>query len=179
MSKIIFMLRKAKELLKKYNASFVITGEVLGQRPMTQNSRSMKIIEEQSGLAGYLLRPLCAKNLVLTEPEKSGAVDREKLLGFKGRSRKPQLALAREFKIEKFVKSPGGGCILTEKIYSKRLKDFITHNQQSAFAKATADKSAAAFSSALLRTEAVDSDRWRLQGHRRRPAAWGFFRGRG
>lgn len=126
----IFMLRKAKELLDEYGAGFIITGEVLGQRPMTQNMRSMKIIEADAGVAGYLLRPLCAKNLELTEPEKLGWVDREKLLGIQGRTRTTQLALAKEWGLEAYVKPPAGGCILTEEVYSRRLLDHLKHNKE-------------------------------------------------
>jgi hypothetical protein len=121
----IMMLKKAKELLPVYDAGFVITGEVLGQRPMTQNSRSMKEIEKESGLAGWLLRPLCAKNLPATEPEKLGWVDRGKLLDLQGRGRTRQLELARLWGLEEFVKTPAGGCILTEESFSKRLKDYL------------------------------------------------------
>jgi len=124
----ILMLRKAKELMPAYDAGFVITGEVLGQRPMTQNSHSMKIIEKQSGLEGYLIRPLCAKNMEETEPEKLGWVDRNRLLDIKGRSRKEQMRLARIYNIEGYAQQPAGGCILTETSYSKRLEDFIQHN---------------------------------------------------
>jgi len=126
----ILMLRKAKSLMEKYNAGFVISGEVLGQRPMTQNIRSMKIIEKESGLEGYLLRPLSAKCLAPTEPEKAGWVEREKLLDIQGRSRKRQLALAKELGLEKFIKPPAGGCILTDKIYSNRLRDYLGFNSE-------------------------------------------------
>ena len=123
----IFMLKKAKELLSAYGAGFVITGEVLGQRPMTQNPRAMKLIEKESGLEGFLLRPLCAKKLQPTEPEKLGWVDREKMLGISGRSRKEQLALAEKWGMSDYVKTPAGGCILTDKEYSARLRDFLVH----------------------------------------------------
>lgn len=123
----IFMLKKAKALLGEYDAGFVVTGEVLGQRPMTQNIRSMKIIEAESGLTGYLLRPLCAKNLEMTEPEKLGWVDREKLFGIQGRTRTTQLGLAKEWGLEPYVKPPAGGCILTEEVYSRRLLDHLKH----------------------------------------------------
>jgi tRNA U34 2-thiouridine synthase MnmA/TrmU len=126
----IMMLRKAKELMKEFKADFVITGEVLGQRPMTQNIHAMKLIEEKSGLAGYLLRPLSAKKLAPTEPEKSGWVDRNRLLSIEGRSRKIQLTLANEWGLGDYIKTPGGGCILTDENYSKRLKDLIIHNQK-------------------------------------------------
>lgn len=126
----ILMLRKAKELMGVFNAGYVITGEVIGQRPMTQNIKSMEIIERESGLQGFLLRPLCAKHLPETEPEKMGWVNRNKLLDFKGRSRKPQLQLAKELGLSDFVKSPAGGCILTDINYSKRLKDFMDNKSE-------------------------------------------------
>lgn len=124
----IMMLKKAKDLLQKFDASFVITGEVLGQRPMTQNLRAMRLIEEKSGLTGYLLRPLSAKKLEPTEPEKLGWVDRSKLLDIEGRSRKIQLSLANEWGLQDYIKTPGGGCILTDENYSKRLRDFMQNN---------------------------------------------------
>src|SRR5208283_3934560 len=108
----ILMLQKAKELMPSYDAGFVITGEVLGQRPMTQNKNSLKIIEKQSGLGGFLLRPLCAKNMEETEPEKLGWVDRNRLLDIRGRSRKMQMQLAVSYNIEEYAQQPAGGCIL-------------------------------------------------------------------
>jgi tRNA U34 2-thiouridine synthase MnmA/TrmU len=125
----IMMLQKAKQLLSTYNAGFVITGEVLGQRPMTQNLRAMKLIAEKSGLSGFLLRPLSAKKLEITEPEKLGWVDRNKLLDIEGRSRKIQLSLAQELGLGDYIKTPGGGCILTDVNYSKRLRDLIENNK--------------------------------------------------
>ncbi len=124
----ILLLKKAKKLLDDYGASFVITGEVLGQRPMTQNIKAMKIIEKQSGLEGVLLRPLCAKNLQPTIPEQKGRVDREKLHDIQGRARKRQLELAEKLGLSEYVKSPAGGCILTDPGYSKRLESFFKLN---------------------------------------------------
>jgi tRNA-uridine 2-sulfurtransferase len=127
----ILMLKKAKELMPQYDAGYVITGEVLGQRPMTQNARAMRIIEEESGLKGFLLRPLCAKNMPATGPERLGWVDREKFLDLQGRGRTRQLALAHEWGLDDFIKTPAGGCILTDENYSKRLKDlFETRNPE-------------------------------------------------
>jgi len=126
----IMMLKKAKTLMLDFDASFVITGEVLGQRPMTQNLRAMKLIEEKSGLTGFLLRPLSAKKLEITEPEKFGWVDREKLLDIEGRSRKIQLSLAEKWGIADYVKTPAGGCVLTDENYSKRLKDLIDNKKE-------------------------------------------------
>ncbi len=126
----IMMLKKAKSLFQEFDASFVITGEVLGQRPMTQNLKAMKLIEEKSGLTGFLLRPLSAKKLEITEPEKNGWVDRNKLLDIEGRSRKIQLSLANEWGLQDYIKTPGGGCILTDQNYSKRLQDYLKYNEK-------------------------------------------------
>lgn len=126
----IMMLKKAKDLMEEYCVDFIITGEVLGQRPMTQNLRSMKIIEEKSGLTGYLLRPLSAKKLDITEPEKNGWVDRDKLLDISGRSRKMQLFLAKEWGLTEYIKTPAGGCILTDINYSKRLQDLLNNKKE-------------------------------------------------
>ncbi|MCK4462927.1 MAG: tRNA 4-thiouridine(8) synthase ThiI [Candidatus Omnitrophica bacterium] len=123
----IFMLRKAKKLMGKVGASFVITGEVLGERPMSQRKDALNAIENNSGLKGYILRPLSAKLLKPTIPEEKGLIKREKLFDIKGRSRKPQLELARRFGITKFF-TPAGGCLLTDPAFSRRLKDLIGHN---------------------------------------------------
>jgi len=116
----VHMLSKARGLMNRYDVSFVATGEVLGQRPMSQRRDAMRIIERDSGLDGLLLRPLTAKNLKPTLVEENRWVDREQLLDFRGRSRKPQLELAARFKIND---PPGsaGGCLLTESAYAKRL----------------------------------------------------------
>jgi len=118
------MVRKAGKLLEELEASFVITGEVLGERPKSQNINSLRIVEKESGIRGYLLRPLSAKLLEPTVAENEGLVDRERLLAFKGRSRKPQFALAKEFGINEFP-TPAGGCLLTEEKFSLRLKDLL------------------------------------------------------
>ena len=123
--KILFF-KKAKEYLDKFNADFVATGEVIGQRPMTQNKRAMKLIEEKSGLKGLLLRPLSAKLLEPTIIEEKGWVNREELYDISGRNRKRQLELAREFGIKDYP-SPAGGCILTEKNFKPRFDDLIKH----------------------------------------------------
>ena len=117
----IFFFRKAKELMETLGASFVVSGEVIGQRPMSQKKDALKIIEKESGLEGLILRPLCAKLLPETIPEKKGWVDRERLEAIQGRGRKRQLELAREFGL-KHIPSPAGGCILTDPTFSTRLK---------------------------------------------------------
>ncbi|MEM2750705.1 MAG: hypothetical protein QXH53_03430 [Nitrososphaerales archaeon] len=123
----IMMFRRAKELMEKIGASFIVTGEVLGQRPMSQNAKAMKIIEREAGVEGYVLRPLSAKLLELTIPEKMGWVNREALLAIRGRSRKAQIELAHKLGINE-VPNPAGGCLLTDPAFSKRLKDLLQYN---------------------------------------------------
>jgi len=120
----ILMLKKAKQLMKKLKADFVATGEVLGERPMSQNKKALELIEKESSLKGYLLRPLSAKLLKETIPEKKGDVDRERLLDIQGRSRKRQIELAKKFKIE-WYPHPSGGCILTDLEFGKKLRDLL------------------------------------------------------
>ncbi len=120
----ILMLREAALLREMTGADFVITGEVLGQRPMSQRRDTLDLIARESGLKGLLLRPLSAKLLPSTEPEIKGMIDREKLLAILGRSRKAQMALAREFGLTDYP-TPAGGCLLTDPIYSRRLKDLL------------------------------------------------------
>lgn len=118
-----FMVRKAHEWIKKNNFDFIITGEVMGQRPMSQRKATMPIVAKESGADDLLLRPLCAKHLPETLPEREGWVDREKLLGFSGRSRKPQMALAEEYHFEDYAQPAGGCCFLTDAQYSKKIVD--------------------------------------------------------
>ncbi|THB79627.1 MAG: thiamine biosynthesis protein [Desulfobulbaceae bacterium] len=117
----IFMLQRAKELLVEYDASFLITGEVLGQRPMSQRRDTLNVIERDSGSRSILLRPLSAKLMKETEAEVRGLVDREKLLDFSGRGRSRQIALARSYGITDFP-APAGGCILADPILSRRIQ---------------------------------------------------------
>lgn len=124
----ILMLRKAKELMGDFGASFVITGEVLGQRPMSQHRRALEIIEKKSGLEGLVLRPLSAKLLPETIPEKGGWVKRDKLLNFSGRTRRPQMKLAEDLNIKEYP-NPSGGCLLTDPEFTKRLKELIAHQE--------------------------------------------------
>jgi tRNA-specific 2-thiouridylase len=118
------MIRIAGEMLDQEGASFIITGEVVGQRPMSQNLKALSMVAFESGFQKLVLRPLSAKRLPITLPEEEGWVDREKLLGFSGRSRKPQMALARRLNIEDYP-SPAGGCLLTDEVFSRRLKDLL------------------------------------------------------
>jgi tRNA-specific 2-thiouridylase len=129
----IFILKKAKKYAKEIGASFIFTGEVLDERPMSQHSRAMKIIEEEAGLKGKILRPLSAKLLPETVMEKKGIVDREKLLGIRGRSRKPQIKLAKGFNIKDYP-SPAGGCLLTCKEYADKLRDLFRHKKRCSMA---------------------------------------------
>jgi hypothetical protein len=123
----ILMLKKAKELMPKVQAQFIITGEVLGQRPMSQNSQTLPLIENKSGTQGILVRPLSAKVLEPTPPEKLGWLDRDKLLNISGRARKVQLALAEQWGIQDYSE-PSGGCLLTYEGYAKKVGDLIKYN---------------------------------------------------
>jgi len=128
----ILMLREAKKFMEIVKADFVITGEVMGQRPMSQTKDKLNLVIKQAGLKGKLLRPLCAKLLPPTEPELSGIVDREQLEGISGRSRKRQLELADTFGLEGYV-APASGCLLTDAAYSARLRDLLAHTDNVTF----------------------------------------------
>ena len=117
----IEMLNRAGEIMENEGYSFIVTGEVLGQRPKSQRRDAMHIVERDSGLKGRLLRPLCAQLLEPTIPEKEGTVDRERLLAVSGRSRKQQMSLAVKWNIGDYP-SPAGGCLLTDPGYSRRLR---------------------------------------------------------
>jgi tRNA-specific 2-thiouridylase len=119
----IFMVGKAKQWMEEKGFDFIITGEVIGQRPMSQRKDLLPVVVRESGANDLLLRPLCAKNLAPTLPEREGWVDREKLLAFHGRNRKPQMALAKEFGFEDYASPAGGCCFLTDKSYSSKLVD--------------------------------------------------------
>lgn len=119
----IFMVNKAKQWIQENGFDFIITGEVMGQRPMSQRKETMPIVAAESGADDLLLRPLCAKNLPMTLPEREGWVDREKLFDFSGRSRKPQMALAEQYGFAEYSQPAGGCCFLTDEKYSKKLVD--------------------------------------------------------
>jgi len=121
----IFMVGKAQAWawMAENDFDFIITGEVIGQRPKSQRKATMPIIARESGADDRLLRPLCAKNLPPTLPEREGWVDRDKLFGFHGRNRKPQIALARELGFDDFSQPAGGCCFLTDEAYSSKLAD--------------------------------------------------------
>ena len=125
----IFLLRKAKEYMAESGADFVFTGEVLGQRPMSQRRHTLNIIERESGLAGLLLRPLSAKHFEPTIPEQEGWVDRSRLLAIQGRSRKEQFQLAAELDVKNYP-CPAGGCLLTELSFVSKVKDIFDHCEE-------------------------------------------------
>ncbi|OGU00279.1 MAG: hypothetical protein A2079_05720 [Geobacteraceae bacterium GWC2_48_7] len=125
----IYLLRKAKEYMAECGADFVITGEVLGQRPMSQRRDTLRVIERESGLEGFLLRPLSAQHFEPTIPEREGWVDREKLLAIKGRSRKELFELADELDVKNYP-CPAGGCLLTELSFVPKIQDVFDHSEE-------------------------------------------------
>jgi hypothetical protein len=122
----IYLLKKAKEYMIECGADFVITGEVLGQRPMSQRRDTLWVIERESGLEGLLLRPLSAQHFDPTIPEKEGWVNRESLLAIKGRSRSEQMQLAEELDVKNYP-CPAGGCLLTELSFVPKIRDIFDH----------------------------------------------------
>lgn len=121
----IYLLRQAKRWMEEHDHQFVFTGEVLGQRPNSQLRHALKIVEQESGLEGLLLRPLSAKLLQPTTPVKRGWVQRENLYDFQGRSRRPQIALAERLGITEYPQPAGGCCFLVDATFSRRLRDFL------------------------------------------------------
>src|SRR4030042_2238915 len=124
----VFMLKKAKAYMEEIGARFIFTGEVLGQRPMSQHQRAMNLIEKESGLQGLILRPLSTKLLSPTIPEEQQWVDREKLLDIQGRRRLPQIELAKKIGVKDYP-CPAGGCRLTDPQFAKRLKEALDHKE--------------------------------------------------
>jgi tRNA-uridine 2-sulfurtransferase len=120
------MFRKAGEFMRSLGFDFLFSGEVVGQRPMSQNANSLRYVAKHSGFDRSILRPLSARKLPPTPMEQQGLVDRERLLDLSGRSRKPQIALARRFGITDYP-APAGGCLLTDPQYSRRLRDLFDH----------------------------------------------------
>lgn len=118
------MLKKAKEIMEREGYDFTATGEVLGQRPMSQNKNSLEIVEKIAELEGKLVRPLSAKLLAISGPEKQGKLIRGKLLDISGRSRQRQLKLVKKYDIKEYA-SPGGGCLLTDSEFSEKLLKLI------------------------------------------------------
>ena len=128
----ILMLTEAKEFLELINADFIITGEVMGQRPMSQVKNKLNLTIKKAGLKGKLLRPLSAKLLPPTEAELNGLVDRQQLEGISGRGRHRQLEMAKEFGLDNYP-SPASGCLLTDRGYSNRLRDLLEHTGKLSF----------------------------------------------
>jgi len=127
----IFLLHKAKQWMEEHDYDFVFTGEVVGQRPKSQMRPTLQTVERESGLRGYLLRPLSAKLLKSTIPEQRGWVDRERLYGMSGRGRKEQIALAAELGIAEYAQPSGGCCYLIDETYSRRLRDVLVRGEAS------------------------------------------------
>jgi len=123
------MLHHAGKLMESIGADFIITGEVAGQRPMSQGKQTLVLVARNSGYGDYILRPLSAQLLPETKPEREGLVDRNKLLGIQGRGRKEQLKLAAQYGITEYS-TPAGGCLLTDPSFSRRLKDLLSHNPE-------------------------------------------------
>jgi len=121
------MFAVAKRIMDAEGASFLISGEVMGQRPMSQNKDALQTVLDESNCEGLLLRPMSAKRLALTIPETEGWVDREKLEGIFGRGRERQMELVKEIGLQDF-ESPGGGCLLTDENFSKKMVDFIKYD---------------------------------------------------
>ncbi len=124
-----YFLRKAKDFMLSTGADFVITGEVLGQRPMSQRRDALAIVARDGELDGLLLRPLSAQLLTPTTPETEGWVDRAKLQGIKGRTRKTQFKLAAELGVKEYP-NPAGGCLLTELSYTSKVRDIFEHSEK-------------------------------------------------
>jgi tRNA U34 2-thiouridine synthase MnmA/TrmU len=118
-----FMVGQALQWIKENDFDFIITGEVVGQRPKSQRAETMPIVQEESGAGDLLVRPLCAKKLPPTLPEREGWIDREKMFEFSGRTRKPQMALAEQYNFKDYATPAGGCCFLTDETYSRKLVD--------------------------------------------------------
>lgn len=126
----IFMFKKAKALMEEWGASFVFTGEVLGQRPKSQRRDTLRIVERDSGLTGRLVRPLSAKLLEPTIPEMEGLLDRERLFDFRGRTRAPQMALAKRLGLTDYPQPAGGCCYLTDESFGRRFHDLMARRPE-------------------------------------------------
>jgi tRNA U34 2-thiouridine synthase MnmA/TrmU len=123
------MFRLAGERMRAEGFDFLFSGEVLGQRPMSQTKTALRYVEKHSGFEGYILRPLSARKLPETIPEREGLVDRDRLLDISGRGRKPQIALAKAYGLTSYP-APAGGCLLTDPNYSRRLRDLFDHQDE-------------------------------------------------
>jgi hypothetical protein len=125
----IFMFHIARDVMKQVEAQFLVTGEVAGQRPMSQGKNTLALIDREADLEGWVLRPLSALLLPETEPERRGWVARSSLLGISGRGRLEQLALADRYGLSHH-QSPGGGCLLTDPLFSVKLEDLFAHSDE-------------------------------------------------
>lgn len=123
------MFNQAGQLMEKNRAHFLFSGEVLGERPMSQNKNSLKIVAKESGYEEFIIRPLSARLLPISKSEKEGLVDREKLLDIQGRSRKRQIEISKQFGIT-YYPNPASGCRLTDPSFSNRIKDLLQHNKK-------------------------------------------------
>jgi len=123
----VLMFKQAGEIMTREGGDFLFSGEVLGQRPKSQNRQALQIVAKESGFGQVILRPLSALALPQTRMEEAGLVDRKRLLGFSGRSRKPQMELAAGFGIKDYP-APAGGCLLTDPVFSRRLKELAAHD---------------------------------------------------
>ena len=129
----IFMVKRALEWMRAHGFDFIVTGEVVGQRPKSQRKDTMPIVQRDSGAGDLLLRPLCAKHLPPTRPEQEGWVSRDLLLDFSGRSRKPQIALAEKYGLAEYAQPAGGCCFLTDHQYSLKLTDLWSSRGERAY----------------------------------------------
>jgi tRNA-specific 2-thiouridylase len=120
-----YMLREAKRIAEEVGAEFILTGDALGERPMSQHRKALELEDKEAGLEGRVLRPLSAKLLPETVPEREGWIDRSKLLDIMGKSRRAQIALAKKFGLD--YPSPAGGCLLTNKEFASKVKDLFKH----------------------------------------------------
>ncbi len=128
-----FMVGRAREWMQEHDFDFIITGEVIGQRPKSQLSHNFPVVARESGVHDRLVRPLSAKLLPETLPEQEGWIDREKLFGFSGRSRKGQMALAAQFGFTDYAQPAGGCCFLTDESYSRKMRDLWQHRGERAY----------------------------------------------
>ena len=128
----IYMLRKAKAVAEQVDASFIVTGDVLGERPMSQHRRALELEDKEACVEGKVLRPLSARLLPETIPERAGWIDRSKLLAIRGKSRKTQIALAKRYNLGDAYPTPSGGCLLTCREFASRVRDILMHNKDRA-----------------------------------------------
>ena len=129
----IFMVGQAHQWMRDNGFDFIVTGEVIGQRPMSQRKNTMPVVAREAGAGDRLVRPLCARNLAPTLPEREGWLDRERLFDFSGRNRKPQMALAARYGFTDYAQPAGGCCFLTNEHYSKKLADLWQNRGSKAY----------------------------------------------